>query len=267
MRGRETKGAEMTAFGPGAPRSVLGCCLALVLLWTTTAQAVRLSAGTGLLSLGIVDELASPLRYEGNAVPVRVALEWDAPSETFAVDGAFSRQRLESTITEGDVHYEKDTRLELRAAYLPGTSAQLAGWLRVRPLVGSRVSLAYREHYYFRAGREQFFDCLVSLVEVGGRLEYDLPGGLRHSLIQDLSLPVVGLHVRTPYSGLTRVPDAGFAWPNDFLHVVHSLTYRCRVWRGVFAEATYVAAWWRIDEPRRQTGLRQSAVLGVGVEL
>ena len=221
--------------------------------------------GGGGSFLDMQDDLASPMRHSGTTAAYCINHEICAPRWIYLTELTFSRQKLNSAITYRYAHYERDTRFGLRAAWGRMFVPDRPGF-RVYALIGQRVDFSYRRHRYFLRGYESFVDCLVSLVEVAGRWEVSFGSG-RHVMKQELAVPVAGLHLRTPYYGLSTIPSPGIALPDDFIHIIHTAGYRYRITRHWSAEAAYTFSFMRIDEPRRETVVRHRLALLVGYTL
>ncbi|NIP56689.1 MAG: hypothetical protein GWM92_01120 [Gemmatimonadetes bacterium] len=157
------------------------------------------------------DELASPLRHRGLGFQGGVSLRRSGDRSAWDLELLGERARIESRIADSEGGYEALYRATLSYAHLRTVGRPLDG--RLQLYVGGRIAAAvhYRSHQYGSLQSEEFAEGIVPL-EVAGR--WGLTLDPRTRLEHRVSVPLVSLVLRTPYSGLKYVPDLKVAGPS-----------------------------------------------------
>lgn len=165
----------------------------------------------GAVRQGLSDELASPLRHRGLGFHAGLARRRSGPRSAWDLELSGEAARAESGLArDGWGGWEDLYRGSLTLDYLRST-----GWLlddRIQTYLGGRVGVTaqFRTHEYWPDHSENFAE-LVAPLEVAGRWRLLL--GPETRVEHTVSVPVVSLILRTPYSGLKYAPDPAVAGP------------------------------------------------------
>lgn len=241
---------------------------AVIAVLAATGTAAQQAGGSdhsvalegGMLWSGVDDEMASPLRYRGEA-PVLMARygqsrgEWRL--EAFA-GGA--RSRLSSARTTPVSGYED-------ARWLTGGVSLLrrvAGAGAVDVWIGAAASAegSIRRHQYTRDNWVNYTAALAA-VQAAGRLEWLRAGGGR--LMAELAVPVVGVALREPYAA---VPGAATQLrpgiPPDLLFLRHRVEYRQPIAGGSWAAISHEASYLGHPDPEPYDSVAQRLTVSLG---
>jgi len=214
----------------------------------------------GLARQGLSDELASPLRHRGVGFQGGVSFRRSGERSAWDLELLGELARIESRIADSEGGYEELYRATLSYAHLRTVGRPLDG--RLQLYVGGRIAAAvqYRSHQYRSLQSEDFAEGIVPL-ELAGR--WDLVLDPRTRVEHRVSVPLVSLVLRTPYSGLKYVPDLELAGPTRARGFTSRLLLRRRL-----TERLALAAFHRISVFHYPDPLPVSWVgHGFGIEL
>ena len=176
----------------------------------------------GWIRQGISDELISPLHYLGNGWHVALARESWSPGSTWDVRASYFAPSLGSDAPLQDGGFQETSQGNLAVHYLRRVGSLLDDRVLIRAGGALAARVAIRKHQFNALSDETYADAFAPL-SVAGSWEMAVPGGyLRHRL----TLPVLTLVLRSPYSGLKYAPDPELAGPWSYLGAASRLVYR-----------------------------------------
>lgn len=256
---------------PASPRSLglvrLAAGIALLAATGAAAQQVggpdhSIALEGGMLWSGVDDEMASPLRYRGEA-PVLVVRYGQSRGE-WRLDafGGGARSRLVSSRTTALSGYED-------ARWITGGVSlvrRVAGAGPVAVWLGAAASAegSIRRHQYTRDNWVNYTAALGA-VQAAGRLEWLRPGGGR--LLAELAAPVVGVALREPYAAVPgEAAELRPGFPPDLLFLRHRLEYRQPVAGGFSAAVSHEVSYLGHPAPEAYGSVAQRLTVSLGWE-
>lgn len=170
----------------------------------------------GVASQGIHDPLASPLRYSGTGLLVGAGYDSRSEARSSQIRLSYVGSRLGSRLQSARGGFEETHQASVGVAWLREMAVVAHG--RVPLAVGATVDahLSYRTHWYdvreFGTRTENFGDLIVPL-QLSGAWGVSLfeQTRLRHHV----SIPVVSLVMRSPWTGLKYRPSLDLAGPGE----------------------------------------------------
>ena len=227
--------------------------IAAVLLTLASGVSGQAASPRGLV-LGLTglyhgqqDLTASPLHYIGGGWEASLAWRRPGPVSRLSLVASFGTGTLASDLTDGPVHAEELLVARLGARYVHVVGS-LAGD-RVLILAGGDVTghaLGRFHRYVQDTSAEVFADLLAPLSVVGG-WEWTVA---EVRVGQRLMVPVAGITVRTPYSGLKYAPTVGVGGPSSITGFGHELFVGTTAGGIVDVEAGWSLTSLHHDDPR-----------------
>lgn len=184
----------------------------------------------GLSRQGTSDELASPLRYVGTGLLVGVGYATPAPGAGLSVRGSYAGPRTSSQVENDAGGFQETHQAELGVGWLAPVGRVLGDRVRLHAGVGVDVRLSLRFHHYDAGDHgsrtENFGDAFVPLQAAG---MWSLPLGSAGYLTHRVSVPLLTVVLRSPYTGLKYAPDPALAGPGRATGFESEVGYRRRL--------------------------------------
>lgn len=234
-----------------------GAAWALLALLATGAAAQTAPSGGVAVEIGAwyhgqSDQAASPLRYTGSGVAVGVGWHRSRAESRLAIAASFGMGGLSSGLTRDGLPSEDVWLGGIDARYLRRVGTLADG--RVTLLVGGdlRARASFRVHEYvvheFMEARDESFADLLAPLSLAGGWEWDADVV---RVGQRLSIPVVGVAVRTPYGGLKYTPRVQLVGPTGLTGFGQELFVETGVSRLLDVRASWSLEVLHHDDPRR----------------
>lgn len=216
-------------------------------LYPSSLDHRGLWVGMGILRLHQADDLASPLRYGGISWSASLGLDLSSPNSLRNVRLSYAEADLTSSASQDKRHRQSGYWADVRALYLHRVAGFRDGDLEVH--LGGALSLRYTfyEHWYTDQETETWIHGF-SLLEPGGGWHFRLPNG--DILWQEVTLPLGGIVLRSPYQGLTELPSPVWEWFGGVEGIHQAIHYQRTFndrWEG---GVSYSFEGFRYSEPR-----------------
>lgn len=224
-----------------------------------------LEFGSGLFQQANLNELISPLRYEGYTIPLSLNYQAIRPKDKITIGGYGSYQKLNSSISKKSEHLQKALQLELYFGYHRKINRISNKKFTLYAGIIQDVLFSYRKQIYNPGDEENYIDVSVSLISAGLGYNYNITSG--SFISQNINFTLLGLDFRTPYYGLKNFPNIYVEFPDHNVKLIHRFSYCYQIGRHLRLDFIYRILYHYYDKPFKSHTLTNNFLFGLGVNL